>query len=277
VVEASGLRSKLGHGIITVGKDRKGIRDEVKEGVSFAKEYNGTTDGRVQGMVCPHAPYTVGDGTFRELGEKAREAGVSVHTHMSEATENVEDSLEENGARPPEYLDSLGVFDGDVYVAHGVHLSDDDIGLLASKGVGVAHCPSANMKLASGGAPVVDILDAGVCVGVGTDGPGSNNTLDMFKETRHAALMAKNREGDASAVPAKTALWMATRGGAELLGTGTGIIKERRPADLAVIDLDAPHLAPPHDLVSHAVYAANAGDVTATVVGGEVLMEDGVV
>jgi len=131
------------------------------------------------------------------------------------------------------------------------------------------------MKLASGNAPVAGMLDAGMTVGIGTDGPASNNTLDMFKETRHAALVAKNREDDASVVPAHAALDAATRGGAELLGTGAGVIKEGRPADLAVVDLDAPHLTPKHDLVSHAVYAANGGDVTATVVDGEVLMENG--
>jgi len=277
VVEEAGLRARLGHGIITVGKDEEGIREEVDEGVSLVKEHDGKAEGRVGAMLCPHAPYTVDNETFRELAEEARDADVPLHTHMSETAENVEQSLEENSARPPEYLDSLGVFDGDAYVAHGVHLDDSDIDLLSSKDVGVAHCPSANMKLASGTAPVTDLLDAGVCVGIGTDGPASNNTLDMFKETRHAALVAKNRETDASTVPAETALNMATRGGADLLGTGAGVVEEGSPADLAVVDLDAPHLAPPHDLVSHAVYAANAADVTATVADGEVLMEDGVV
>jgi 5-methylthioadenosine/S-adenosylhomocysteine deaminase len=133
------------------------------------------------------------------------------------------------------------------------------------------------MKLASGTAPVAGLLDAGVTVGIGTDGPASNNTLDMLKETRHAALVAKNREGDASAVPARAALEAATRGGARLLDTGAGVIEEGRPADLAVVDLEAPHLAPRHDLVSHAVYAARGSDVVHTVVDGNVLMEDGVV
>jgi 5-methylthioadenosine/S-adenosylhomocysteine deaminase len=202
---------------------------------------------------------------------------VTLHTHLSETAQEVDDCIENEDARPPEYLDSLGFFDGDAYVAHGVHLNDEDIELLASKGVGVAHCPSANMKLASGTAPVADLLNADVTVGIGTDGPASNNTLDMFKEARHAALVAKNRESDASVVSAREALEAATRGGAELLGTDAGVIEEGHPADLAVVDLDAPHLTPKHDLVSHAIYAANGADVTATIVDGEVLMEDGVV
>jgi 5-methylthioadenosine/S-adenosylhomocysteine deaminase len=275
VVEESGLRGSLGYGIITVGKDEEEAREELDEGVAFVREYDGAADGRVSAMLCPHAPYTCGEETLRNAAEAARESDVTLHTHLSETADEVEDSVDAHGERPPAYLDSLGFFDGDTYVAHGVHIDDDEAGTLARRGVGVAHCPSANMKLASGTAPVSEMLRAGVTVGIGTDGPASNNTLDMFKETRHAALVAKNRERDASAVPAEKALGMATRGGAELLGTGAGVIEEGRPADIAVVDLDAPHLTPRHDLVSHAVYAANGGDVVHTVVDGEVLMEDG--
>ena len=277
VVDEAGLRAKLGYGIITVGKDEEEAREEIREGVEFAREYDGAADGRVRTMVTPHAPYTCDDETLREAAEEAREMDVTLHTHLSETAQEVDDCVENEDVRPPEYLDSLGVFDGDAYVAHGVHLNDEDIDLLARRGVGVAHCPSANMKLASGTAPVADLLNADVTVGIGTDGPASNNTLDMFKEARHAALVAKTREGDASVVPAEAALDAATRGGAELLGTDAGVIEEGHPADLAVIDLDAPHLTPKHDLVSHAIYAANGADVTATIVNGEVLMEDGVV
>ncbi|MFW5984561.1 MAG: amidohydrolase [Halobacteria archaeon] len=273
-VEDSGLRAALGYGIITVGKDGEEAREELREGVDFVRRYEGSADGRVSTMLCPHAPYTCDEETLREAARSAREEGVVLHTHLSETAGEVEDSVEAHGERPPAYLDSLGFFDGDAYVAHGVHLNEDDIEMFARRGVGVAHCPSANMKLASGTAPVADMLQAGVTVGVGTDGPASNNTLDMFKETRRAALVAKNREGDASAVPAQAALDAATRGGAELLGTDAGVIKEGRPADLAVVSLDAAHLTPRHDLVSHAVYAANARDVVHTVVDGEVLMED---
>ena len=286
-VEEAGLRAKLGYGIITVGKDEDEVREEIREGIEFAREHDGAADGRVRTMLTPHAPYTCDEETLRETANEAHDAGVALHTHLSETAEEVDEMVENEGVRPPEYLDSLGVFGGDgddnaddktdAYVAHGVHLNDADIDLLAQRNVGVAHCPSANMKLASGTAPVAALLDAGVTVGIGTDGPASNNTLDMFKETRHAALVAKTREGDASVVSAREALEAATRGGAEILGTEAGVIEEGRPADLVVVDLDAPHLTPKHDLVSHAVYAANGADVTTTVVDGEVLMENGVV
>jgi len=277
VVDRSGLRASLGYGMITVDENDEGAREEVDRAVGFVREHDGAGDGRVQTMLCPHAPYTCDDETLSEAAEAARDEGVVLHTHLSETAGEVEDCLGAHDRRPPEYLDSLGVFEGDAYVAHGVHLDEDDVELLAHRGVGVAHCPSANMKLASGTAPVAGLLGAGVTVGIGTDGPASNNTLDMLKETRHAALVAKNREGDASAVPARAALEAATRGGARLLDTGAGVIEEGRPADLAVVDLEAPHLAPRHDLVSHAVYAARGSDVVHTVVDGNVLMEDGVV
>lgn len=273
-VESSGLRGSLGYGIITAGKDEKEAREELREGIEFVRQHDGTADGRVSAMLCPHAPYTCDDRTLREAAEAARDEDVTVHTHLSETAEEVSDCVEAHGERPPEYLEALDFFDGDAYVAHGVHLNDDEIGTLSRRGVGVAHCPSANMKLASGTAPVAGMLDADVTVGIGTDGPASNNTLDMFKETRHAALVAKNREGDASVFPARAALEAATRGGAKLLGTEAGVIEEGRPADIAVVDFGTAHLTPRHDLVSHAVYAANAGDVVHTVVDGEVLMED---
>jgi 5-methylthioadenosine/S-adenosylhomocysteine deaminase len=275
VVEDSGLRAALGYGIITVGKGEEEARDELREGTEFVREYDGAADGRIETMLCPHAPYTCDDTTLREAAEAARDEEVVLHTHLSETADEVTDCVDEHGERPPAYLDSLGVFDGDAYAAHGVHLKDEEVEALAEGRVGVAHCPSANMKLASGTAPVTEMLDAGVTVGIGTDGPASNNTLDMFKETRHAALVAKNREGDASVVPAHAALDAATRGGSRLLGTGGGVISEGKPADLAVVDLDAAHLRPHHDLISHAVYAANGGDVVHTVVDGKVLMENG--
>ncbi|MCX2819725.1 amidohydrolase [Haladaptatus sp. F3-133] len=274
-VDVSGLRASLGYGIITVGKDDDEAREELNEGVGFVREYDGAGDGRISTMLCPHAPYTCDEQTLREAARAARDEGVTLHTHLSETDGEVRDSVDSHAERPPAYLESLDFFDGDVYVAHGVHLDGDEIEMLANRGVGVAHCPSANMKLASGTAPVAEMLDAGMTVGIGTDGPASNNTLDMFKETRHTALVAKSREGDASVVPAREALDAATRGGAELLGTQSGVIAEGRPADIAVVDLDAPHLTPRHSLVSHAVYAANGGDVVHTVVDGEVLMEDG--
>jgi len=136
-VEESGLRAALGYGIITVGKDDEEAREELRNGVEFVREYDGAADGRVQTMLCPHAPYTCDDKTLREAAEAARDENVTLHTHLSETAGEVEDSVEETGERPPEYLDSVGFFEGDAYVAHGVHLDDDELVTLTSKGVGV--------------------------------------------------------------------------------------------------------------------------------------------
>jgi 5-methylthioadenosine/S-adenosylhomocysteine deaminase len=149
--------------------------------------------------------------------------------------------------------------------------------LLAERGVAAVHCPAANMKLAAGAAPVDEMLAKGVTVALGTDGPASNNELDVLSEARRAALLAKVTESDASAVDAGTALEMATAHGADALGVDAGAIETGRKGDLAVVDMEAAHTTPRHDLVSNAVYAASGADVTATVVGGTVLMEDGAV
>ena len=166
------------------------------------------------------------------------------------------------------------LFAEDTFIAHGVHVDAAEIDLLAERGTAVAHCPASNMKLASGMAPVQEMLDAGVTVGIGTDGAGSNNDLDMFDEMRDAAMLGKLAADDASAVAAPTVIEMATQGSAAALGFDSGRIAEGANADLAVVDTDALHLTPHHNLVSHLAYAARGSDVRHTVCDGTVLMEN---
>ncbi len=275
VVEDSGMKALLGYGAITVGKDEDEAREEFMQGVEFAREHHGNADGRVRAMVTPHAPYTCSTEVLEEAAKVAQDEGFVLHTHLSETREEVEDSVEEHGETPARRLDDLGFWRPEGYVAHGVHLDEDELELLAENDVAVAHCPSANAKLASGIAPVADALDADVDVCLGTDGPASNNDLDLWEEARLAALLAKAREFDAAAVPAETAVEMATENGSRALGFDAGRVEEGRPADLAVVDLESAHLTPCHSVVSNLVYSANAGDVRHTVVDGEVVMEDG--
>jgi 5-methylthioadenosine/S-adenosylhomocysteine deaminase len=162
----------------------------------------------------------------------------------------------------------------DDFLAHGVHVDDEEISLLADAGTGVVHCPASNMKLASGMAPVQKMLDAGVSVGIGTDGAASNNDLDMFDEMRDAAMLGKLAADDASAVAAPDVLHMATAGSADAIGLPGGTLEVGGVADIAVVDLDAPHLTPANNLVSHLVYAARGSDVRHTVCDGDVLMRD---
>ena len=273
-VEAAGVRARLGYGAITVGNDDEAAREEMRESLAFAREYDGTADGRIRTAFMPHSLTTVGEQYYREFVPEAREAGVPIHLHANETTDEVDPIVDEHGQHPLEYAADMGLLESEDYLAHGVHLDDSEIELLADRGAGVVHCPASNMKLASGMAPIQDLLDAGVAVGLGTDGAASNNDLDMFDEMRDAAMLGKLAAEDASAVDAESVVEMATRGSAEILGFDSGRIEPGANADLAVIDLDAPHLTPVHDLVSHLAYAARGSDVRHTVCDGQVLMRD---
>ncbi|WP_408956727.1 amidohydrolase [Natrinema sp. 74] len=273
-VENAGLRARLGHGIVTVAKDGEAARDDAKTSLEIAREYDGAADGRISTAFMPHSLTTVGSKYLEEFVPEAREAGVPIHYHANETADEVAPIVEEHGERPLEYAAERGMLESEDFVAHGVHLDETEIDLLAEAGTGVVHCPASNMKLASGMAPVESMLEAGVTVGLGTDGAASNNDLSMLDEARDAAMLGKLAADDASAVSAEAVVEMATRGSAEAIGFESGRLEEGAPADLAVIDLDEPHLTPAHDLVSHLAYAAAAADVRHTVCDGRVLMRD---
>jgi len=273
-VERAGLRARLGHGVVTVGKDEEIAVDDNEESLNVAREFDGAADGRIRTAYMPHSLTTVGERYLREFVSRAREAGVPVHFHANETADEVDPVVDERGVRPLEYAAEVGLLaDGD-FLAHGVHTDDTEIELLADSDASVVHCPASNMKLASGMAPVQAMRDAGVTVALGTDGAASNNDLDVFDELRDAAMLGKLETGAADAVPAAAAVEMATAGGADALGFDSGRIEAGANADLAVVDFSAPHLTPVHDHVSHLAYAATGQDVRHTVCDGEVLMRD---
>ncbi|KAA9399308.1 amidohydrolase [Haloarcula sp. CBA1130] len=273
-VDQAGMRAVLGFTAVTVGKDDAAARSDLQESLDVARELDGAADGRIRTTFQPHSLTTVEEKYLREYVPQALDDDLSIHLHANETRDEVTPIVDEHGQRPLAYADDIGLLDGDTYVAHGVHVDDSEIDLLAETDTGVAHCPASNMKLASGMAPVQDLLDAGVTVGIGTDGAASNNDLDMFDEMRDAAMIGKLAADDASAVDAGTVVEMATANGADLLGFDSGRIEAGANADLAVIDLDAPHLTPAHDPVSHLAYAVHGSDVCHTVCDGEVLMRD---
>ncbi|WP_227374769.1 amidohydrolase [Haladaptatus halobius] len=274
-VENAGVRARLGHGVVTIGKDEDAARADFETSLEVAMEFDGAADGRVSTAVMPHSLTTVGERYLEEYVPRAREAGVPLHYHANETQDEVAPIVDERGERPLEYARDEGMTDSDDFVAHGVHLNTAEIELLAETGTAVVHCPASNMKLASGMAPVQAMLDAGVTVGLGTDGAASNNDLDMFGEMRDAAMLGKLAANDASAVNAGSVVGMATAGSAGALGFDSGRIEAGANADLAVLDLSAAHLTPHHDLVSHLAYAARGGDVRHTVCDGNVIMADG--
>jgi 5-methylthioadenosine/S-adenosylhomocysteine deaminase len=227
--------------------------------------------------LAPHAPYTCADATFQRVLAFANELGLPVHTHLHETEHEVCDAVALTGERPTARLARLGVLGPDFFAAHCVHLGASDIALFANFGASVVHCPSSNLKLASGLAPIAQLLAAGVNVGLGTDGAASNNRLDMFEEMRLAALIGKVQANDASAVSAAQSFHMATLGGARAIGLGevTGSLQVGKAADLIAVSLDRPGMQPLFDPVSHFVYAASRADVTHAWVAGRARVVDG--
>ncbi|PSP55597.1 S-adenosylhomocysteine deaminase [Halobacteriales archaeon QS_1_67_19] len=273
-VEDAGLRARVGHGVVTVGKDEADAREDLETSLEIAREFDGAADGRVRTAFMPHSLTTVGEEYLREYVAAAREDEIPLHYHANETTDEVDPIVEAEGERPLEYARDLDMTGESDFVAHGVHVGETEIDLLAEAGTAVVHCPASNMKLASGMAPVQRLLDRGVTVGLGTDGAASNNDLDLFDEMRDAAMVGKLAADDASAVPAGRVVEMATAGGADALGFASGRVEAGANADLAVVDLEAAHLTPCHDLVSHLAYAARGADVRHTICDGAVLMRD---
>lgn len=227
--------------------------------------------------LAPHAPFTVSDETFAQVAIYAGELDIPVHIHIHETAQEVADSVAQHGLRPLARIEKAGLLGPGLIAVHGVHLDDQEIALFARHGCSVAHCPSSNLKLASGIAPVAKLLQAGINVGLGTDGAASNNRLDLFTEMRLAALLAKGSSGDATAMPAQRALECATIGGARALGLQDriGSIVPGKLADLTAVNLAASELSPCFDPVSHLVYAAGREHVSDVWVNGKRLLADG--
>jgi 5-methylthioadenosine/S-adenosylhomocysteine deaminase len=231
--------------------------------------------------VAPHAPYTCTAEIFRSCAELASEFDVPLHTHLAETALEVERARKEYGMPVVPWVKKQRLFDARVLAAHCVHVDEGEIRALRDGNAGVAHNPTSNLKLGSGVAPVVKMIELGLNVGIGTDGAASNNDLDMFEETRLAALLAKGTNGDPTAIPARTALAMATCLGAKAMHLGdiTGSLEPGKRADLIVVDLDQSHMTPRfardvNAIYSQLVYAAKSTDVVDVMCDGRWLMRD---
>ena len=232
---------------------------------------------RISTVFAPHAPYTVGDATLRQIGMLAEELDTGIHMHVHETRFEVEQSVARTGKRPLAHLDEAGLLGPRLQAVHMTQLDDAEIRRLAEAGVQVIHCPESNLKLASGFCPVQRLLDAGVTVALGTDGAASNNDLDLFAELRTAALLAKGVSGDAAAVPAEQALRMATLDGARALGLSEriGSLVPGKAADVVAVDLSGLETRPLYHPVSQLVYATGRHRVSDTWVAGEHLLAEG--
>ena len=269
--EKSGLRAVLAEGIIEAGNKILG-KKMLHKSASFAKRFHGYANGRVRTMLGPHAAYTCSPALLKKISERASELNVGVHLHLAESKA----MFKEYGSSEVEFLDKIGFLKSHVLAAHCINLSSKDMHILSKRGVNVVHVPVANMKLGLGVAKIKDLLDLGVNVSLGTDGPASNNSLDMFETLKIAALLQKLAYQNPTVMPAYEVLKMATINGAKALGIGEsmGSLEVGKKADIVLIDLSKPHLKPLHNIYANIVYSAHGSDVDTVIVDGKILMEN---
>ncbi len=271
----SGMRAVISRGLSGGEGDKAGGDRRIREALAEIETAKTLPhEGRVTFRLGPHAIYTCDNGYLREIIALAKERELDINVHLSESHFEVDTCRAQHGCSPVELLDSLGLFDRPTLAAHCVHLSEDDIALLAKRGVSVATNPISNMKLGNGFAPITKLQAAGVNLTVGTDGAASNNTLNLFREMGVLALIHKGVEEDAQAVGAQDILRYATVNGAKALGLNTGAIEVGKKADLAILDLDVPQFRPKNNLVSGLCYAANGSEVESVLVNGKLVMEN---
>jgi len=280
-VEESGFRATVGKCMMDHGADvpdalSEETEDSISESLDLLERWNDGAGGRIRYCFAPRFALSCTRELLERVARLSRELGVMVHTHASENRDEIAMVERATGKRNIEYLRDVGLTAPHVLLAHCVHLDDAEMEILRSTGAHVAHCPSSNLKLASGIARVAEMLDHGVSVSLGADGAPCNNRLDMFTEMRAAALMQKILRGS-RALPALTALRMATTGGARALGLARqiGSVEVDKRADLQLINLDHLHTTPRPDPISTIVYAAEAGDVEMVIIDGRIVMRSG--
>jgi 5-methylthioadenosine/S-adenosylhomocysteine deaminase len=280
VVDESGFRANVGKCMMDKGDDvpaalREETRASIDESLRLIDKWNGAANGRIHCCFAPRFAISCTRELLSEVSTLAKQHGVTVHTHASENRNECEIVERETGDRNIDYLNSLGIVGPHVVLAHCIHLDNTEMETLASTKTNVAHCPSSNLKLGSGIARVTEMLARGIPVSLGADGAACNNRLDMFTEMRTAALLQKALHGP-EVLPAARALRMATIDGAQAMGLDKeiGSIEPGKRADLIVVDVSELHAAPTGDVVSALVYSAQASDVRATIIDGQVVMRD---
>lgn len=277
VTATAGMRGWMGVGMVDIGTTPEGQAHERLQGEiqGFCKEYQGHE--LITPCPSPHGTYTCNPETLSKAAEVSAEFDVPLHIHCSETRTEVYDVENKTGKRPVAQLDACGALGERTVLAHCGWITKAEVNAIAQANAKVAHNPVSNMKLATGGVtPLPELFDAGATVGLGTDGPASNNCCSMFESMKLAALIQKQQRWDATVLPAHQALDMATRGGAAALRRNDlGSLEVGKAADLVLVDAHRPHMVPMHDAVSNLVYAAQMGDVTHTIVAGRVLYADG--
>ncbi|WP_034542150.1 amidohydrolase [Carboxydothermus ferrireducens] len=271
-VEQSGIRAILSRGMVAIdpANGEKGL----KESVDFIEKWQGKANGRITTALAPHAPYTCPPEFLKDVIWEAKRLNVPINIHISETLDEISIIKERYGTTPVRHLESLGLFEVKTIGAHLVYVDDEEIQILKRYQVGAIHNPQSNMKLASGIAPVAKMLEAGVLVGLGTDGAASNNDLDMIEELRTASYLQKVSSMNPEALNAKTSIAMATSLGARALGlTEVGLLQEGYKADIILLNTNETNFYPRHNIFNLIAYSAKGADVDTVIVDGEVIME----
>jgi len=272
-VEETGIRAVLSRGLIGVGPEADSGLQESRE---LVEKWHLAAEERIHFMLGPHAPYTCPPDYLKRVVSLAEEMNIGIHIHLAETRWEMEDMQKQYGKTPVELMESIGLFNLKTIAAHCVHVTDNDIFILKKNNVGIAHNPESNMKLASGIAPVPEMLASGIPVALGTDGASSNNNLDMLQEMRSCALLHKVNSMNPTVLPAYQALEMATANGAKALNLDneTGRLQAGLKADMILLNLGESHMIPVHDVLANVVYSAQASDVDTVIIDGTVVMEN---
>jgi len=270
-VDESGVRANIGWAVF--GHEGAAKLEQTCE---FVRQWQGGADGRITTWLAPHSPYLCDHDFLKLTAEHARELQVGIHIHCSETHEQVAQSLRQHDLTPPQVLERAGVLSVPTILAHGIGITEDDIAMLKNYDVAVAQCPKTYMKLAMGTAPVQKFREAGVKVGLGTDGAVSSNTLDILEQMRILALDQKQHAKDSTFMPVQDVLDIAFRGGAETLRLpDAGELAKGKLADIALLRQEGAHVFPRFDAVANLVYSARAGDVDTVICNGKLLMRYG--
>lgn len=268
----SGIRGVIGATVIDLGKSVEERLKEAEELFEHVKDIK-----RVSASIAPHAEYTVCEESFKKLIKTAEKLNARIHIHASETKGEHEDSIKRNGKTPIEVIESVGLLELPTMAAHCVWVSDSDMDIMARNNVGVMSCPQSNLKLGSGIARIADMMEKGITVSCATDGAGSNNNLSMMEEMTYMAMLQKGTKHDPKVIPARTAVETATINGAKVLGLdkSIGSLKAGKQADLIILDTTGIRYCPMTNLLNSFVYSGNDSDVVLTMIGGEILFENG--
>ena len=275
-VSKIGMRGVLGAGVIDFPFTgyASSVEDYFTNAENLINEYK--DDELITPCIAPHATYTCSPENYQRANEISEKYNTPIHTHVAETQFEISQIKDRYGKTPIEHLDALGLLTERFIAVHCVWLSDKDIDILAERKVGVSHCIESNLKLASGIAPIPKLLNAGVKVALGTDGAASNNDLSILGEMSTAAKVHKAISGDPTVLDSKTALLMATRNGADILGMGDtiGSLKAGKKADIVIADIDKPHLSPIYDIYSHITYCMRPSDIETVLVNGKIIVDN---